>query len=47
MLFDTEFLIAASGQRGKPQQGRALALPLVSNNKKHFARIPGLDLRTY
>jgi predicted nucleic acid-binding protein len=125
MLFDTEFLIAASGQRGKPLRGRALAflasrteplftsrgcwsefaegytdfaavnrdlalyavlevdetvawqasrlaralkasgqpiadndfwiaatalefgLPLVSNNKKHFARIPGLDLRNY
>ena len=22
-------------------------LPLVSNNKKHFARVPGLDLRGY
>jgi len=22
-------------------------LPLVSNNKKHFGRVPGLDLRTY
>ena len=22
-------------------------LPLVSNNKKHFARVPGLDLRAY
>ncbi len=22
-------------------------LPLVTNNKKHFARVPGLDLRVY
>ena len=22
-------------------------LPVVSNNKKHFGRVPGLDLRTY
>ena len=50
---------ASLGADGKPSCGTFNAflwiaatalnfgLPLVSNNKKHFARVPGLDLRGY